>query len=135
MKFEVTKAVNVRCYNKIVVDAPSLEEAIAKAQAIEGQCEYDSYEYGEEADAAEPSYWATECDQETGEVFENGETCDERDDSGYVYKTDLERFAKMLAEAVAEHSGLVNDDTGALMTPADIRKAARHILKLDGSGA
>ena len=40
-------------------------------------------------------------------------------------------FARMLAHAVPEYSGLVNDNTGALMTPADIRKTARHVLKLD----
>lgn len=48
---------------------------------------------------------------------------------------DVKEFAKMLADAVPESNGLVNDNTGALMTPESIRRTARHILKLDGTAA
>jgi hypothetical protein len=134
MKIEVTMACNVRCYHKLVVEAETLEDAIAQAKALEGQCEWDTYEYGEEADALEPTYWASECD-ENGDVDENGDTCDEQDDPSYVYRTELLRFARMLGEADIHAKSLVHPETGALMDVQSIRRTARHILKLDESGA
>jgi hypothetical protein len=41
----------------------------------------------------------------------------------------LTGFVRMMANAVPEVGGLVNDNTGALMTPESIQRTARHVLE------
>lgn len=72
-----------------------------------------------------------ECDEDDATIEDGESSGDEQDDPGYVYKTDLLAFVKMLADACPEVGGLVNDNTGAMMSPEDIWKTARHILKMD----
>jgi hypothetical protein len=55
------------------------------------------------------------------------------DESGEGRDLAATQFIRMLAEAVAESNGLVNDNTGELMTPESIRRTARHILGMDGT--
>jgi hypothetical protein len=125
--YQVTLAQNVRSYSRQTVQAETPEEACKIALDKDDWCHH---EFGEEADADEPTLFADEADED-GDPIEDGDQIDEIDVPGYVYKTELMRFAKMLAEADIHAHSLVNAKTGALMDVQSIRRTARHILKMD----
>lgn len=128
--YHITYNCNVRSHSHQIVRADNVEDAIEEAIKADKWIEDDT---GDEPDAVEPTFWASPCDQDGNITDETDETIEDEYDhpGGYVYRGDLLSFVKMLADATPESGGLVNDNTGALMTPEAIRRTARHILKID----
>ena len=92
--YKVTYNYNVRAHLRQTVFAPSAQAAIEKAIDLCDWEELDTAALGlETADAEEPTFWADPVDPESGEPIAD----EHRHPQGYVYKSDLLRFAKKVA--------------------------------------
>ena len=118
--FKVTLAENIRYYHKHPpIDAATAEEAAETARKSGEWSESDLC--GDAADADEPTFLVDECDEDGG-LLRNGKNWD-IDYPGYVYKSDLERFARKVA-ALGEEGAYDN----AITALDEIIQEARLIL-------
>ena len=117
--YRVTLAENTRCYHKhdpIEAATPDAAADIARDLGA-----WTHTEFGDTADAEEPTFFVDECDEDGGRL-PNGKTLD-LDYPGYVYKAGLEQFARKIAALSQE--GAYND---AIETLDDLIREARAML-------
>jgi len=122
--YRVTLAENTRCYRKHdPIEAATPEAAADMARELGA---WTQTEFGDTADAEEPTFFVDECDEDGGRL-PNGKTLD-LDYPGYVYKADLEQFARKIAALSQE--GAYDD---AIETLDDLIREASVMLGISGS--